>query len=43
MPSLPDEILFLNKLSSKELANELESFPDCATFERENNTLMIYY
>lgn len=43
MPSLPNEILFLNELSSKEIANELEKLPENASVKRFGDCLYIYF
>lgn len=43
MKALPNELILLDLISSKELANELEKLPENANVVRENNTLLIYF
>lgn len=43
MKNLPNEIILLDLISSKELAKEVEKLPDNANVVRENNTLLIYF
>lgn len=43
METLPNELILLDLISSKELANELEKLPDNANVVRYNNSLMIYF
>ena len=43
MKTLPSEIILLDIISSKELANELDKLPEYAKVLRENNTLLIYF
>ena len=43
MRALPNELILLDLISSKELANELEKLPDNANVVRENNALLIYF
>lgn len=43
MKTIPAEIILLDLISSKELANELEKLPENANVVRENNTLLIYF
>lgn len=43
MKTLPTEIILLDLISSKELANELEKLPEYANVVRESNTLLIYF
>lgn len=43
MKTLANEIILLDIISSKELANELGKLPENANVVRENNTLLIYF
>lgn len=43
MRTLHNELILLDLISSKELANELEKLPDNANVVRENNALLIYF
>lgn len=43
MKTIPSMIIFLNEISSKELAETLDKLPDCANVINENNTLLIYF
>lgn len=43
MKTLPTEIVLLDIISSKELANELDKLPEDAKVLIENNTLLIYF
>lgn len=43
MKTLPNEVIFLDLISSKNLASELETLSDTASIVRENNTLLIYF
>lgn len=43
MKTIPTEIILLDLISSKELANELEKLPENANVVRENDTLLIYF
>lgn len=43
MKTLPTEIILIDLISSKELANELEKLPENANVVRENDTLLIYF
>lgn len=43
MKNLPNEIILLDIISSKELANELDKLPENANIIRENNILVIYF
>lgn len=43
MKTIPAEIILLDLIRSKELANELEKLPENANVVRENNTLLIYF
>lgn len=43
MKTLPNELILLDLISSKELANELEKLPENANVVRKNDTLLIYF
>ena len=43
MKTLPNELILLDLISSKELANELGKLPENANVVRENNTLLICF
>lgn len=43
MKQLPKEIIFLDLISSKELANELDNIPEGAKIERVDKVLYVYF
>lgn len=43
MKTLPNEVILLDVISYKELANELSKLQEDAKVLRDNNTLLIYF
>lgn len=43
MKTLPNEIILLDVIRSKDLSNELENLPDEANVVYNNNSIFIYF